>query len=154
LNKPFAVNLTAISVTVVLTALSTYFLTTQFSGPAEQDVSREVKTTQSITPAIVTEQPAERIEPVDALLVRLKQRLETQKDDVDGWVLLSKSYFHLNRMEEANEAFEKAKALGYVGSWMPLPKINSFMHQETSSQKLKGLANFRDNKVGESSSQQ
>ena len=154
MNKSFAVNLTSILVTVVLTALGTYFLTTQFSAQAEQSVSREIKTAQSTPPAVVTEKSTERLEPVDALLVGLKQRLETQKDDVDGWVLLSKSYYHLNRLEEANEAFEQAKALGYAGSWMPLPRIDSFMHQESSSQKLKALANFRDNKIGESSSRQ
>jgi cytochrome c-type biogenesis protein CcmH/NrfG len=154
LNKSFAVKLTSILVTVVLTALGTYFLTTQFSAPAEQDVSREIKTAQSTTPAVVTEKSTERLEPVDALLVGLKQRLETQKDDVDGWVLLSKSYYHLNRLEEANEAFEKAKALDYSGDWMPLPRIDTFMHQESSSQKLKALGNFRDNKIGENSSQQ
>ncbi len=154
MNKSFAVKLTSILVTVVLTALGTYFLTTQFSAPAEQDVSREIKPAQSTTAAVVTEKSTERLEPVDALLVGLKQRLETQKDDVDGWVLLSKSYYHLNRLEEANEAFEKAKALGYSGNWMPLPRIDSFMHQESSSQKLKALGNFRDNKIGENSSQQ
>ena len=153
MNKPFTVNLTLILSTVVLTALGTYFLTIQFSAPAEQDISNRTKTVQSSTPEVATEKAAEKIEPVDVLLVGLKQRLEAQKDDVDGWILLSKSYYHINRLEEANEAFEKAKALGYAGNWMPLPRIDSFMDQGSSTQKLKALANFRDNKVGEDANQ-
>jgi len=74
-------------------------------------------------------------------LVGLKQRLEAQPDDVDGWILLSKSYFHLNRREEAEEAFEKAKALGYTGSWQPLPRIDSFSQNSSSA------INFRDYKI-------
>jgi len=67
-------------------------------------------------------------------LVGLKQRLEKQQDDVDGWVLLSKSYYHLNRWQQANEAFERARALGYTGSWQPLPRIDSFSQGGLSSQ--------------------
>ena len=61
-------------------------------------------------------------ELVEVLLIKLKHRLRIEPDDVDGWVLLSKSYYHLNRLNEANEAFEKAKTLGYTGDWQPLPK--------------------------------
>ena len=68
------------------------------------------------------------------LLIGLKQRLEIKSDDVDGWVLLSKSYFHLNRLNEANEAFEKAKTLGYSDNWKPLPQISSASQQNYSSQ--------------------
>jgi len=140
----------SIFIGLVLIALGNYLLITLFYAPSEQDPVQETQTAQSDMPGLKTEDSAVKIEPVDVLLVGLKQRLETQKDDVGGWILLSKSYYHLNRLEEANEAFEKAKALGYTGDWMPLPRIDSSMHQESSSKKLKALANFRDHNIDES----
>ncbi len=62
---------------------------------------------------------------VEKMLIGLEQRLDTNADDVDGWVLLSKSYYHMKRWKEARAAFEKAKALGYAGPWQPLPPIDS-----------------------------
>jgi len=153
LKTSFAVNPTSIFVTIVLTALATYFLTTQFSVPVKEDIPREIKTAQSTSPALETGKTTGRLGSVDTLLIGLKQRLEAQQDDIDGWILLSKSYYHINRLVEANEAFEKAKALGYAGNWMPLPRIDSFMGQESTSQKLRALANFRDNKIGEDAGQ-
>jgi len=153
LNKFFALNLTAILATVVLTALGTYFVTTQFSAPAEQNVSRETETAQSTTPALVTEKSTERLEPVEVLLIGLKQRLEAQKNDVDGWILLSKSYYHINRLSEAEEAFEQALSLGYAGNWKPLPRIDSYIQNNYSSQNLKSMITSRDHKVDENSSQ-
>lgn len=153
MNKSLSVNLISIFVTLVLTALGTYFLTIQFSTPEAQEVLREIKTAQSAMPAVITEESIERPEPVDVLLIGLKQRLEAQKDDVDGWILLSKSYYHLNRLEEAEEAFEQAKALGYAGNWMPIPRIDSFIQNDYSSQNLKSMISSRDHEVGENNNQ-
>jgi len=107
----------------------------------------EFKATPSVTPTLGKQGSATDLEPVDVLLVGLKQRLEAQPDDVDGWVLLSKSYYHLNRWEEAEAAFEKAKALGYTGSWQPLPRIDSFSQNSSSS------IDFRDYKINEANDQ-
>ena len=108
---------------------------------------QEFKATPSVTPTPGKQDSTTDLEPVDVLLVGLKQRLEAQPDDVDGWVLLSKSYYHLNRMEDAKAAFEKAKALGYTGSWQPLPRIDSFSQNNSSS------INFRDYKINGDSPQ-
>ena len=139
---------------LVLFALGNYLLIMQLSTPAEQDLTRKIKTPQFDTSQLKTQESTNQLESVKVMLIGLKQRLETQKNDVDGWVLLSKSYYHLNLLEEANQAFQKAKALGYAGDWMPLPRIDSFMHQQSSSEKLKALANFRDNNIDESVGQQ
>jgi hypothetical protein len=137
----------AILAAMALAALATYFATTRLSNPVERDLMQEFKATPPVTATPGTQDSATDIEPVDVLLVGLKQRLEAQPDDVDGWVLLSKSYFHLNRMEDAEAAFEKAKALGYTGSWQPLPRIDSFSQNSSSS------INFRDYKINEDSPQ-
>ena len=137
----------AILVAMALTALVTYFATTQLSNPVERDLMQEFKAAPPVTATPNNQDSATDIDSVDVLLVGLKQRLEAQPDDVDGWVLLSKSYYHLNRMEEAKAAFEKAKALGYTGSWQPLPRIDSFSQNSSSS------INFRDYKINEDSPQ-
>jgi cytochrome c-type biogenesis protein CcmH len=108
---------------------------------------REFKATPSTTSTPGKQDSATDLESVDVLLVGLKQRLETQPDDIDGWVLLSKSYYHLNRWEEAETAFEKAKALGYRGSWQPLPRIDSFSQNSATS------INFKDYKTNQDSAQ-
>jgi cytochrome c-type biogenesis protein CcmH/NrfG len=77
---------------------------------------------QSIASFPMPGKPATQPELVEVLLIKLKHRLKIEPDDVDGWVLLSKSYYHLNRLNEANQAFEKAETLGHTGDWQPLPK--------------------------------
>lgn len=133
--------LIAILIAITLTAVVTYFATTRLSSPVERDLMQEFKATPSVTTTPGKQDSTTDLESVDVLLVGLKQRLEAQPDDVDGWVLLSKSYYHLNRLEEAEAAFEKAKALGYTGSWQPLPRIDSFSQNDSSS------IDFRDYKI-------
>lgn len=130
----------AILIAMALTAVVTYFATTRLAGPVERDLMQEFKDTPS-TASFGTQNSTADLESVDVLLVGLKQRLEAQSDDIDGWVLLSKSYYHLNRQEEAEAAFEKARALGYTGSWQPLPRIDSFSQSSSSS------IDFRDYKI-------
>jgi cytochrome c-type biogenesis protein CcmH len=108
---------------------------------------QEFKAAPSATPSPDKQDSATDLESVDVLLVGLKQRLEAQPDDVDGWVLLSKSYYHMNRWKEAEAAFENAKALGYRGSWQPLPRIDSFSQNSSSA------INFKDYKINQDSAQ-
>ncbi len=49
---------------------------------------------------------------VDSLVDGLKSRLQDQPDDAGGWLLLARSYHHLNRHAEALDAYERALALG------------------------------------------
>lgn len=52
---------------------------------------------------------------IDTLTERLRARLEKEPNDVNGWVLLARSYHYLQRWDEAKAAFAKAKSLGYLG---------------------------------------
>ena len=137
----------AILAAMALTAVVTYFATTRLSNTVERDLMQEFKATPPVTATPAKQDSATDLDSVDVLLVGLKQRLEAQPDDVDGWVLLSKSYYHLNRREEAEAAFDRAKALGYTGSWQPLPRIDSFGQNSSST------INFRDYKINEDSPQ-
>ena len=129
----------------MLLATGIYFAITQLSVPVEQDLMSDFKAAPAVSSG--KQDATAGIAPVDELLIGLKQRLETQPDDVDGWVLLSKSYYHLDQWKQAEEAFEKAKALGYTGSWQPLPRIDAFSRNDFSSKNFKPAINFRDYKV-------
>jgi len=72
-------------------------------------------------PTSTLPQKGEKVAAVDVLVEKLRLRLEAEPNDVQGWVLLAKSYHHLQRWQESTEAFKKAKALGYQGEPQPLP---------------------------------
>lgn len=55
------------------------------------------------------------VPPVDDLVEPLRQRLLQHPEDVDGWVLLGRSYHFLQRWQEASAAFARARALGWQG---------------------------------------
>ena len=49
---------------------------------------------------------------IDDMVERLRKRLQTQPDDVQGWRMLGRSYVVLNRFNDAVMAFSKAHDLG------------------------------------------
>lgn len=140
--------------TLALVAAGMYFAATQFSTEVKQsDAMSEFKASPTAPTASSRQDSSTEVAPVDVMLVGLRQRLEKQPGDADGWVLLSKSYYHLERWQEAEEAFEKAKALGYVGRWQPLPRIDSFSQNVSSNQKFSSTLDFRDYKDGQTGNQ-
>lgn len=48
---------------------------------------------------------------VDAMVAKLAQRLEQSPDDPQGWALLGRSYFVMQRYAESARAYERANAL-------------------------------------------
>lgn len=131
--------------TLVLVAAAMYFAATKFSTQVEQsDPMGDFLALPGDANTASGEDSSTQVAPVDVMLVGLRQRLEKQPNNADGWVLLSKSYYHLKRWQEAEEAFEKAKALGYVGRWQPLPRIDAFSRNAASAQGLGSAIEFRD----------
>ena len=57
-------------------------------------------------------QSRKAVDSVASMLDGLKGRLESNPDDAGGWLLLAKSYQHLGQAEDANAAYERARALG------------------------------------------
>jgi hypothetical protein len=55
---------------------------------------------------------SENITTVESLLSGLEQRLEDDPSDAKGWLLLAKSYEHLQRPDDAAAAYARAKELG------------------------------------------
>jgi hypothetical protein len=65
------------------------------------------------TSSVETERP---LGTVASMVDGLVARLENEPDDADGWVLLARSYEHLGRNADAQEAYEHAQALGKIDS--------------------------------------
>jgi cytochrome c-type biogenesis protein CcmH len=74
------------------------------------------------TPAALAPELAARTQPADgghdvnaqqieAMIERVKERLAKEPDNVDGWVVLARTYYVLGRAQEATSAFERAVAL-------------------------------------------
>ncbi|HET8709863.1 MAG TPA: hypothetical protein VFM32_00700 [Spongiibacteraceae bacterium] len=87
--------------------------------------TENIPVVQSTTPAEpadsqqwTTTSPASaggKVDSVDVMIERLRARLEKEPNDVNGWVLLGRSYHYLERWDDAKAAFAKARALGYQG---------------------------------------
>ncbi len=67
------------------------------------------------THAATDAMPTQKVDSVEVMVERLRARLEKEPNDVDGWVLLGRSYHYLERWDDAKAAFAKARALGYQG---------------------------------------
>lgn len=63
---------------------------------------------------VTTDAPAAeaKLDSVESMVGGLEERLQQQPDDGKGWLLLSKSYRHMGRMDDARDAYKKAEALG------------------------------------------
>ncbi len=55
--------------------------------------------------------PAERRKMIESMVVRLAERLKTDKDDLDGWLRLGRSYTMLGKPIEARDALANAARL-------------------------------------------
>ena len=61
------------------------------------------------TPSAIDPQVQASPHQVEALVARLAERLRQRPDDLDGWVLLARSYDAMGRSAEAVKAFEEAE---------------------------------------------
>lgn len=98
-----------------------------------EDLAEKKPASQSMNMGGEANANSTKVESVDTLLEGLRRRLETEGGDAGGWALLAKSYYHLQRWDEATAAFKKAKALGYEGEPLgqPLAARNVPRHQLT-----------------------
>ncbi|MGD2025450.1 MAG: c-type cytochrome biogenesis protein CcmI, partial [Methyloceanibacter sp.] len=67
-------------------------------GPSAADIA-----------AVQSMSPAERQAMVDNMVQRLAERLETNGDDLPGWLRLVRAYSVLGRSNDAKEALARAK---------------------------------------------
>jgi cytochrome c-type biogenesis protein CcmH len=93
--------------TILLLPLAGYLLYQQVGTPRALDPAMVRATARAAEP------PAEHAANTDlgALTERLRKRLETNPEDVQGWVLLGRSYKNLQNYPKAIEALETAERL-------------------------------------------
>ena len=66
--------------------------------------------TQEQLAAASSLRPAEQQEMAEGMVARLAARLESEPDDVDGWIMLMRSYQTLGRAADARAALASALA--------------------------------------------
>jgi cytochrome c-type biogenesis protein CcmH len=67
------------------------------------------------TPVRTAQHPAagqqDKLPTIEEMIAKLVARLQEQPADAKGWMMLGRSYMHLNRYADATEAFDKAYKL-------------------------------------------
>jgi cytochrome c-type biogenesis protein CcmH len=87
---------------------------TNFSVPGSGSDGEMLASLTDYTRSIGAEEPAhtsadgKRLPDVDTMIERLAARLETTPEDIEGWQMLGRSYFHTARYEQAATAFARA----------------------------------------------
>jgi hypothetical protein len=103
-----------VAIFVPLIALGLYAL---LGSPNELTVdNRQLHRSPSDSTAASNSRSDMSVASVGNLVDGLKERLQQEPDDAGGWLLLARSYEHLGRYHDANEAYEQAKSLGKVDS--------------------------------------
>lgn len=64
---------------------------------------------QALDPRQTAAQPKMTPEQIDAMVAKLAERMQANPDDLQGWLMLARSYKTLNRYEEAAAAYGKAE---------------------------------------------
>ena len=87
--------------------------TLSFSGPDGEMLTRLTDYARSIEtePSSSATAAGEVLPDMNAMIERLAARLETTPQDIEGWQMLGRSYFHTARYEQAIIAFGKALEL-------------------------------------------
>jgi hypothetical protein len=71
------------------------------------------ETTKTPSATVPTEAAGLRAAPVESLVDGLEARLAAQPNDADGWALLAQSYAYTADDERAEQAVQRAVALGF-----------------------------------------
>ena len=83
--------------------------------PAASSVAAGTENAVAVRPMAAPAAADGKAGSIDVLVERLQERLQNEPNDVDGWVLLGRSYHYLQRWDDATAAFKKARELGWQG---------------------------------------
>ncbi|BBB26747.1 tetratricopeptide repeat protein [Amphritea japonica] len=100
-------------------ALATGLVTAAFllqGGNSTQSGEYLASTTQSSNTSLMAAEAADNNQlqagPLDQMAQKLKDRLQNEPDDMEGWVLLGRTYQYMKDQSAADQAYAKATALG------------------------------------------
>ena len=94
------ISIAALVISVPLLAISLYFMLGTPAGLKPQ-----------ITTAAIDEAHPATPEQFEAMVTWLAERLKSEPDNADGWVMLARSYTALNRYQDASAAYSRAVTL-------------------------------------------
>lgn len=91
----------------------------------------------STTSTLMTAEAADNTNPIqagplDQMAQKLSDRLKNEPDDMEGWVLLGRTYQHMKDQTAADQAYVKATALGLTPA--RLEEVRSGMSAKQESQ--------------------
>jgi hypothetical protein len=111
-----------VAVFIPLLAVSLY----AFLGPRDEVAVQHVATNSK--PGAATDTS---LGSVASMVDGLAARLESEPDDADGWVLLARSYLHIDRHADALDAYEHARALGKIDANLETELLGASLAQQT-----------------------
>ena len=103
------VTLLTVAITVPLLAAGLYL---QLGSPDARDVSQRSSLPQGSASNAAASNESTNVGSVASMVEGLASRVRDNPEDGGNWLLLARSYKHLNRLDEAADAYEKAAALG------------------------------------------
>ncbi len=106
-NRQIALIIAAIAIPTVAVGLYA-----QLGSPTSESVGHAATRTTQPSMAARTDSSDEKPGSVASLVEGLAARLEENPDDGKSWLLLARSYHHLNRVAEARSAYARAVDLG------------------------------------------
>ena len=101
--------LVTVAIAVPLLAAGLYL---QLGSPEANDANQRSGLPQRSTNNAAANTGSTNVGSVASMVEGLANRLRDNPDDGGSWLLLARSYKHLNQIDEAVEAYEKAAALG------------------------------------------
>jgi hypothetical protein len=70
---------------------------------------------------------------VESMVDGLRQRLDAEPNDAEGWILLARSYQHIGQPTEALAAYERAKALGKIDTDLEVLLLGASVSKTTDT---------------------
>lgn len=101
-----------IIVVLLLVPMIAVGLYSNLGSPHATSTSSGDRQSEDWPSASAKSQSTQSVGSVASMLDGLKDRLEREPDDAGNWLLLAKSYDHLNRRDEAIAAYKRASELG------------------------------------------
>lgn len=99
----------ALAVLIPLIAATLYV---QLGSPSANDAGVAAHQANNSTEGARTAAPDSKLGSVASMVDGLAARLQENPDDAGSWLLLARSYKHLNRTQDALDAYAHAEALG------------------------------------------
>ena len=115
---------------VPLSAVALYAFLGADDNVATQHVATNVKTGSAADSSLGS---------VASMVEGLAARLENEPDDADGWILLARSYIHIDRPADALDAYEHARALGKTDANLEAELVGGSVSQ-TPAEQTDGLS--------------